>query len=94
MKEEGFVNGALNRLQKSGMTARFLANQTCFMASDSTYLPATTKAAIIVAIAIYNEDYKDHDLTSFLSQAVQAETVGQFKSIIAAVQNALKQQCE
>jgi len=82
MREEGFVNGALNLIKSKNINARFLANQSAFNSHNNKEISASAKASIAFSINVYNLDY--NDLDSLLEQAMKATTIGEIKQIIQA----------
>ena len=84
MKEEGFMNKALNKIKEEDMTARFLLNQSSFNFSDNSKLSPTTKAAISFAIQVQDQGY--NDLYDLATKAANVRTVKNAKNIIAQAQ--------
>ncbi len=80
MKEEGFVNGALNQIKKNGTNARFLTNQALFDSPDKSKIQAPAKVSIAFALNVYNENH--NDLNDLITKATNARTVGGIKKII------------
>jgi len=89
MKEEGFINGALNNIKENGTNARFLANQTLFDSPDSSKLQATAKAAIAFALNVYNQDH--NDLSDLIEKALNVKTVGGIKKVIKEAKNRMNE---
>ena len=80
MKEEGFLNGALNQIKEKDTNARFLANQALFNSPDNSKIQASAKVSIAFALNVYNQDH--NDLDDLVTKAINVRTVGGIKKII------------
>ena len=84
MKQEGFVNGALNIIKRKDLSARWLANQSGFNSPDSTIDPSY-KAAVVVALNVYNDEILVNELDSYIQKANDTNNVGEINNIIDTV---------
>lgn len=83
MKEEGFVCRALANVTPD--TGRWLASQNMFNGFDTDLIDARTKAAVIVALDIFNQTSLPNRLEPQIERALNASTLGEIKQIIAEV---------
>ena len=87
MKEEGFLNGAFNKIKEGSVEARWLMNQSGFNFEDS--YPASTTQRCCIAFAIAAET-KSKDANhgpdeSLIQEALEAETIGELKAVIKKI---------
>ena len=88
MKEEGFMNKALNKIKEKDIKARFILNQSAFNLPDNSKVSATTRAAISFAILIQEQEY--NDLYHLATKAANVKTVGNAKKIIAEAEKIIE----
>lgn len=88
MKEEGFMNKALNKIKEENMNARFILNQSSFNFPDNSKLAPTTSASISFAIQILDQGY--NDLFDLSTKAANVKTVKNAKKIIAEVEKRIE----
>jgi hypothetical protein len=89
MKEENFVNKALNILKNKDMEARWIANQALFNGADDAPIQATDKAAVVLSIDIFNAEELHEQLNEHIDRADQAANQGELRAVIAEVNSLL-----
>jgi hypothetical protein len=85
MKEEGFLNGAFNKVKSGDVEARWLINQAGFNVPDSQ--PATPVQRACIAFAIAAETKSSDPIhgpdETLIAEAMAAQTIGELKAVVA-----------
>ena len=86
MKEEGFINGALNIIKEKNISARYLAGQSSFNFPDNSKIDSKTKASVIFSMMVYNNEALPNQLDEHILRALDVESIGEIKSIMQEVE--------
>ena len=83
IKDEAFVRRALQEADFD--MGRWIANQSCFNNSDASAINEVARAAVVTAVAIYNQKYGDVITEQDLIAAQGIKTVGDARKLIDSV---------
>jgi len=83
IKDEAFVRRALKEADFD--MGRWIANQACFNDAHTSPLNDVARAAVVTAVAIYNQKYGEQITEQDLKAAQSIKTVGDAKQLIDSV---------
>jgi len=83
IKDEAFVRRALK--ESDFDMGRWIANQACFNNADTNPINEVARAAVITAVAVYNQKYGEVITEQDLIAAQSIKTVGDARLLIDSV---------